>query len=54
MDGPTREIREAAISDKMLHFRQAALLKVAQGIRGTEEEVFRVIPSEHLLQETLV
>ena len=50
---PTREIRDAAISDKMLNFRQAALLKVAQGITSTEE-VFRVIPSEHLLQETLV
>lgn len=50
---PTREIRDAAISDKMLNFRQAALLKVAQGVTSTEE-VFRVIPSEHLLQETLV
>ncbi len=50
---PTREIRDAAISDNMLDFRRAALLKVAQGVTSTEE-VFRVIPSEHLLQETLV
>jgi len=34
----------------MLEFRQAALLKVARGETSTEE-VFRVIPSEHLLLE---
>jgi len=50
---PTGEIRDAALSEKMLNFRQSALLKVAQGITSTEE-VFRVIPSEHLLQETLI
>ena len=50
---PTREIREAALAEKMLEFRHSALLKVAQGLTSTEE-VFRVIPSEHLLEETLV
>jgi general secretion pathway protein E len=49
----TREIREAALAEKMLEFRHSALLKVAQGLTSTEE-VFRVIPSEHLLEETLV
>ncbi len=48
----TGDIRQAAAADKMLEFRQSALLKVAQGITSTEE-VFRVIPSEHLLEETL-
>lgn len=48
---PTKQIREAAAAEKMLEFRQAALLKVAQGITSTEE-VFRVIPTEHLLEET--
>ena len=38
----TREIRRRQ-SEKMLDFRQAALLKVAQGVTSTEE-VFRVIP----------
>ncbi|HUB25117.1 MAG TPA: GspE/PulE family protein, partial [Tepidisphaeraceae bacterium] len=33
---PSREIRAAAIKDKMLEFRQAALLKVAKGITSTE------------------
>jgi general secretion pathway protein E len=47
---PTRELREAALADKMLEFRQSAMLKVAQGITSTEE-VVRVIPSEHLLEE---
>jgi type II secretory ATPase GspE/PulE/Tfp pilus assembly ATPase PilB-like protein len=46
----TRELRQAAASDKMLDFRQSALLKVAQGVTSTEE-VFRVIPSEHLIEE---
>jgi type II secretory ATPase GspE/PulE/Tfp pilus assembly ATPase PilB-like protein len=50
---PVRAIRDAAAAEKMLNFRQAALLKVAQGATSTEE-VFRVIPSEHLLEETLV
>lgn len=45
---PARIIREKAIEEKMLEFRQSALLKVALGLTSTEE-VFRVIPSEHLL-----
>jgi general secretion pathway protein E len=49
---PTQAIRDAAVADKMLEFRQTALLKVAQGLTSTEE-VFRVIPTEHLLQETM-
>ena len=32
----------------MLEFRHSALLKVAHGETSTEE-VFRVIPSEHLM-----
>jgi type II secretory ATPase GspE/PulE/Tfp pilus assembly ATPase PilB-like protein len=47
---PTREIRGKAVEEKMLEFRQAALLKVALGLTSTEE-VFRVIPSEHMLLE---
>jgi type II secretory ATPase GspE/PulE/Tfp pilus assembly ATPase PilB-like protein len=47
---PTREIRDQAMAEKMLNFRQAALLKVAHGETSTEE-VFRVIPSEHLLED---
>jgi len=45
---PTREVRAKAIEEKMLEFRQAALLKVARGQTSTEE-VFRVIPTEHLM-----
>jgi len=44
------EVRDKAVADGMLEFRQSALLKVAQGLTSTEE-VFRVIPSEHLLVE---
>jgi general secretion pathway protein E len=47
---PTRELRNAAVTNKMMEFRHSALLKVARGVTSTEE-VFRVIPSEHLLQE---
>jgi general secretion pathway protein E len=47
---PARDIRAKAIEEKMLQFRQAALLKVALGKTSTEE-VFRVIPSEQLLQQ---
>ncbi len=43
-----RELRAQAVAEGMLQFRQAALLKVASGQTSTEE-VFRVIPSEHLL-----
>jgi len=45
---PAREIREKAVAQGMLEFRQAALLKVARGQTSTEE-VFRVIPTENLL-----
>jgi type II secretory ATPase GspE/PulE/Tfp pilus assembly ATPase PilB-like protein len=47
---PTRQIRQAAVAAKMMEFRHSALLKVARGITSTEE-IFRVIPSEHLLEE---
>jgi type II secretory ATPase GspE/PulE/Tfp pilus assembly ATPase PilB-like protein len=47
---PAREIRNRAVEEKMLEFRQAALLKVARGETSTEE-VFRVIPTEHLMLE---
>src|SRR2546423_622834 len=43
-----RDLRAQAVAEGMLQFRQAALLKVACGQTSTEE-VFRVIPSEHLL-----
>jgi type II secretory ATPase GspE/PulE/Tfp pilus assembly ATPase PilB-like protein len=42
------EVRQKAMEDKMLSFRQAALLKVAHG-ETSSEEVFRVIPPEQLL-----
>jgi general secretion pathway protein E len=41
-------IRTQATTEGMLEFRQAALLKVAKGLTSTEE-VFRVIPPEHLM-----
>lgn len=47
---PTRELRAKAMEENMLEFRQAALLKVAQGVTSTEE-VFRVIPAEHLTED---
>jgi type II secretory ATPase GspE/PulE/Tfp pilus assembly ATPase PilB-like protein len=40
-------VRDKAIEDGTIEFRQAALLKVAQG-ETTVEEVFRVVPSEYL------
>jgi len=45
---PAREIHEQALKDGMLDFRRSALLKVARGLTSTEE-VFRVVPTEHLL-----
>jgi len=45
---PARDIREVSLAEKMLTFRQAALLKVATGQTCTEE-LFRVIPPEQLL-----
>ena len=47
---PTRDIRHKAMEHGMLDFRLAALLKVAQGMTSTEE-VFRVLPSEHMTRE---
>jgi type II secretory ATPase GspE/PulE/Tfp pilus assembly ATPase PilB-like protein len=47
---PARDIRHKAIEEKMLEFRLSATLKVAQGVT-TMEEVFRVIPTEHLIDE---
>ena len=47
---PTRDIRSKALEEGMMEFRQAALLKVARGETSTEE-VFRVIPAEHLLHD---
>ena len=47
---PARDIRAKAVEEGMLEFRHSALLKVAKGETSTEE-VFRVIPSEHLLLE---
>jgi general secretion pathway protein E len=44
---PLQVIRDKAIEDGTIEFRQAALLKVAQG-DTTVEEVFRVVPSEYL------
>jgi general secretion pathway protein E len=47
---PTREIRVQAAQEKMLEFRQAALLKVALGATSIEE-VLRVLPSEQMNRE---
>lgn len=45
---PTDAIRAQALERGMLEFRQVALLHVARG-HTSVEEVFRVIPAEHLL-----
>jgi type II secretory ATPase GspE/PulE/Tfp pilus assembly ATPase PilB-like protein len=44
------EVRARAVEEKMLEFRSSALLKVARGQTSTEE-VFRVVPSEHMMTE---
>lgn len=44
---PVTEIRGQMLAEKMPSFRQAALLNVARGLTSSEE-VFRVIPAEHL------
>jgi type II secretory ATPase GspE/PulE/Tfp pilus assembly ATPase PilB-like protein len=44
---PTQVIRQQAVAEGMLDFRQAALLKVAQG-QTTVAELIRVIPTEYL------
>ena len=49
-DRPTSEIRRQAREEDVLTFRQAALLKVAQGVTTTEE-VFRVVPTEQMEAE---
>jgi type II secretory ATPase GspE/PulE/Tfp pilus assembly ATPase PilB-like protein len=43
------DIRKKALAEGMRQFRQPALLKVARGLTSTEE-VFRAVPSEHLLE----
>jgi type II secretory ATPase GspE/PulE/Tfp pilus assembly ATPase PilB-like protein len=45
---PSRTIRDKAIEQNMLEFRQSAMLKVARGETSTEE-IFRVVPTETLL-----
>jgi type II secretory ATPase GspE/PulE/Tfp pilus assembly ATPase PilB-like protein len=49
-NAPVRDLRARAAQDGMLEFRHAALLKVAHGETSTEE-VFRAIPTEHLIAE---
>jgi type II secretory ATPase GspE/PulE/Tfp pilus assembly ATPase PilB-like protein len=44
------EVRAKAVEERMLEFRSSALLKVARGQTSTEE-VFRVVPSEHMNTE---
>jgi type II secretory ATPase GspE/PulE/Tfp pilus assembly ATPase PilB-like protein len=46
----TAQLREKAVEQKVMKFKQSAMMKVARGETSTEE-VFRVIPSEHLLVE---
>jgi type II secretory ATPase GspE/PulE/Tfp pilus assembly ATPase PilB-like protein len=48
---PGRDIHAKAVEEGMLQFRHAALLKVARGLTSIEE-VFRTVPTEHLLLET--
>jgi type II secretory ATPase GspE/PulE/Tfp pilus assembly ATPase PilB-like protein len=47
---PVRDLRAQAAKEHMLEFRHSALLKVARGETSTEE-VFRAIPTEHLVPE---
>lgn len=44
---PTEVLRQKAVDEGMVEFRQAALLKVARGDTSIEE-VFRTVPSEYL------
>jgi type II secretory ATPase GspE/PulE/Tfp pilus assembly ATPase PilB-like protein len=44
---PAQTLRRQATEEGLIEFRQAALLKVAQG-ETTVEEVFRAVPSEYL------
>jgi len=45
-----RDMEKQAISEGMLEFRRSALVRVAQGVTSMEE-VFRVIPSDFMLDE---
>lgn len=47
LGAPSEEIQQLAITNGMLEFRRAAMLKVAQGITSTEE-VLRELPAEYL------
>jgi general secretion pathway protein E len=47
---PTCEIRAQATAERMLGFRQAALIKVAKGLTCTEE-ILRIIPPEQMLAD---
>lgn len=47
---PIDDIRQCAMNEKMLTFRQSALLAIARG-ETTTEELFRVISAEELLIE---
>ena len=47
---PLQAVRHKAMEEGMIEFRQAALLKVAQG-QTTVEEVFRSVPTEYLALE---
>jgi type II secretory ATPase GspE/PulE/Tfp pilus assembly ATPase PilB-like protein len=44
---PTQEIRQKAIEQGMIEFKQSALLKVARG-QTSAEEVLRTVPTEYL------
>jgi type II secretory ATPase GspE/PulE/Tfp pilus assembly ATPase PilB-like protein len=47
LGAPTEEIQQLAITNGMLEFRRAAMLKVAQGVTSAEE-VLRELPAEYL------
>ena len=49
-NAPVRDLRTRAAAEHLIEFRHAALLKVAHGETCTEE-VFRTIPTEHLIAE---
>ena len=47
--GTARAIRACAVEKDMLEFGAASMLKVARGLTCTEE-IFRVIPAEHMIE----
>ena len=47
--GTARAIRACAVEKDMLEFGVASMLKVARGLTCTEE-IFRVIPAEHMIE----